>query len=87
MVSLAVFMLKIMVKWSVIKKNYVTRENMDYIRSMSYQCFSSYAITIKNAVFWDVTLRGSCKHQHFGGMYHLHLQGDKNRQDRNISSN
>jgi hypothetical protein len=24
---------------------------------------------MKNAVFWDVTPCGSCKNQHFGGMY------------------
>jgi hypothetical protein len=34
---------------------------------------------MKNAVFWDVTPRGSCKNQRFGGTwYHLH-QGDKNQ--------
>jgi hypothetical protein len=42
----------------------------------------------KNAVFWVVMLCGSCKNQRFGGTYHLHHQGDKNRQARNnISSN
>jgi hypothetical protein len=25
------------------------------------------AVTMKNAVFWDVTLRGSCKNRRFGG--------------------
>jgi hypothetical protein len=38
---------------------------------------------MKNAIFWDLTLCGSCKNQHFGGMYGLHHQGDKSRQARN----
>jgi hypothetical protein len=25
------------------------------------------AVTVKNAVFWDVTPCGSCKSRHFGG--------------------
>jgi hypothetical protein len=25
------------------------------------------AVTMKNAVFWDVTPRGSCKNRRFGG--------------------
>jgi hypothetical protein len=35
-------------------------------------------MTMKNAVFWDVTPCGSCKNRHFGGIYRLHHQGDKN---------
>jgi hypothetical protein len=34
---------------------------------------------VKNAVFWDVTLCGSCENRCFGGTYHLLHQGDKNR--------
>jgi hypothetical protein len=34
-------------------------------------------VTMKNAVFWDVTLCGSCKNQRFREMYHLHYQGDE----------
>jgi hypothetical protein len=33
--------------------------------------------SVKNAVFWDVMPRGSCKNQRFGGMEHLHHKGDK----------
>jgi hypothetical protein len=33
----------------------------------------------KNSVLWDVTPCGSCKNRRFGGTYHLHHQGDKNR--------
>jgi hypothetical protein len=40
-------------------------------------------LTVKNAVFWDVTPCGSCKNQCFGGTYRLHHQGDKNRRARN----
>jgi hypothetical protein len=25
------------------------------------------AVTMKNGVFWDVTVHGSCKNRHFGG--------------------
>jgi hypothetical protein len=35
------------------------------------------AVTMKNAVIWDVTPCGSCKNRHFGGKYRLH-HGDKN---------
>jgi hypothetical protein len=41
----------------------------------------------KNAVFWDFTPCGSFKSQRFGGTYRLHLQGEKNRRARNVSSN
>jgi hypothetical protein len=33
---------------------------------------------MKNAVFWAVTPRGSCKNRHFGGAYRLYHQGEKN---------
>jgi hypothetical protein len=46
------------------------------------------AVTTKNAIFLDVTPRGSCKNWRFRGMYRLHQQGNKNRRARNnISSN
>jgi hypothetical protein len=44
------------------------------------------AVTIKNAVFWDVTPRGSCKNGRFGGTYRLHHQGDKGRLAMKVSS-
>jgi hypothetical protein len=34
------------------------------------------AAAIKNAVFWDVTLCGSCKKRRFEGKISLHNQGD-----------
>jgi hypothetical protein len=45
------------------------------------------AVTMKNAVSWDVMPCGSCKNRRFGGMYRLHHQGDKNwRTGNNVSS-
>jgi hypothetical protein len=40
------------------------------------------AVTMKNGVFWDVTLCGSSTNRHFGGPHRFHLQGDKNRRVR-----
>jgi hypothetical protein len=46
------------------------------------------AVTMSNAIFWEVVPCGYCKNQHFGGTYRLHHQGDKNRRTRNnVSSN
>jgi hypothetical protein len=36
------------------------------------------AVTMKNAVFWDMALCRSCVNRCFGGMYRHHLQGRKN---------
>jgi hypothetical protein len=47
---------------------------------------SNLPFSMKNAVFWDDIPCGSNKNQHFGGMYCLHHQGDKNRRERNVSS-
>jgi hypothetical protein len=41
------------------------------------------AVTMKNAVFWDVTPCRSCVNRRFGGKYRLHLQGRKNSRERN----
>jgi hypothetical protein len=43
--------------------------------------------SLKNAVFWNMMPCGSCKMQHFRGAFHLHHQGRKIQQARNISSN
>jgi hypothetical protein len=37
------------------------------------------AVTVKNAVFWDVAPCRSCVNRRFGGTYRLHLQGRKIR--------
>jgi hypothetical protein len=38
------------------------------------------AVVIKNTVFWDITpCRLLSVNRRFGGIYHLHLQGRKNK--------
>jgi hypothetical protein len=37
---------------------------------------------IKNVIFWNVTLCGSCKNRRFGRRYRLHHQGGKNQRAR-----
>jgi hypothetical protein len=44
-------------------------------------------VSMKNAVFWNVTPYGSSKNRRFGGPYRHHHEGDKNRQAWKISSN
>jgi hypothetical protein len=40
-----------------------------------YVRFNTFtAVTLKNAVFWDVTLCDSCRKRRFGGIYRLHYQ-------------
>jgi hypothetical protein len=41
------------------------------------------AVTMKNAVIWDVTPCDFCKNQRFGVTYRLNHQGDKDRRARN----
>jgi hypothetical protein len=38
------------------------------------------AVTMKNAVFWDVAPCRSCVNRRFGGTYRLHLHGKKIRE-------
>jgi hypothetical protein len=45
------------------------------------------AVTMKNAVFWDVTSCGSCKNRRFEGTYRLHYQCEKKQRARNVSNN
>jgi hypothetical protein len=40
-----------------------TFNNITYVR---FEVFT--AVTVRNAIFWDVTLRCSCKNQRFRGM-------------------
>jgi hypothetical protein len=59
-------------------------ENMWKETVVTYVRFEIFkAVIMKNAIFWDVTLCGSCKKRHFAGMYHLHDQGEKNQRARN----
>jgi hypothetical protein len=48
-----------------------------YVDDVRFEVFT--AVTMKNCVFWDVTLCCSCKNQRFGGTWRLLHQGDKNR--------
>jgi hypothetical protein len=50
----------------------VVTVNINYVRFEV-----STAVTMKNAVFWDMMLCRSCVNQRFGGTYHFHLQGRK----------
>jgi hypothetical protein len=42
--------------------------------SLRFEVFT--VVTMKNVVFWDMILCGSCKNRHFRGTYHLHLLGE-----------
>jgi hypothetical protein len=41
-------------------------------------------VTVKNAVFWDMVPCRYCVNQHFGGTYHLHLQGKKSTSEEPV---
>jgi hypothetical protein len=47
------------------------------VRYVRFEVFTT--VTMKNAVFWDVTPCASCKNRRFGGIYRLLHQDDKNR--------
>jgi hypothetical protein len=51
--------------------------------AMNTDCYVRFdvfsAVTMKNGVFWNITLCGSCKNRRFGGTSRLLHQGDKNR--------
>jgi hypothetical protein len=42
-------------------------------------------VTIKNVVFWVVTLCSPRKNQRFGGTYRLNHQGENNQLNRTVS--
>jgi hypothetical protein len=58
-------------------KYYVILEYMimDKDHKVIFEVFM--AVTLKNAVFWDVMPCNSCVNRRFRGTYHLHLQGRK----------
>jgi hypothetical protein len=60
-----------------------------YIIQMIFYALNQIMNTLclKNAVFWNVTLCGSCKNRRFGGTERLHDQADRNRWNRNVSRN
>jgi hypothetical protein len=44
--------------------------------SVGFEVFTP--VTVKNAAFWDVALRGFIINWRFGGTYRLHLEGRRN---------
>jgi hypothetical protein len=64
----------------------VRNDVSDGRNNSEFEVFTS--VTIKKAVFWDVTPCVSCKNRLFGGVYRFRHQGDKNRRaSNNVSSN
>jgi hypothetical protein len=65
----------------------VNRYNMGLNNNYLHVGFEVFtAVTMKNAVFWEVAPCGFCKNQCFGGTC-LHLQGRKNpRAKKNVGS-
>jgi hypothetical protein len=56
--------------WKVVKERFLNI--IDFVR---FEVFT--AVTMKNAVFWDVAPCRSCVNRRFGGTYRLRLQGRK----------
>jgi hypothetical protein len=48
------------------------------VKFLRFEVFT--AVTMKNAVFWDVAPSRSCVNRRYGGTYCFHLQGGKNRE-------
>jgi hypothetical protein len=66
----------------------VTAAGVTELRSGNTQLEVFTALTMKNAILWDVMLCGSCKNRRFGGTFRFYRQGDKNRLPKNnVSSN
>jgi hypothetical protein len=66
----------------------INRGEYDILRTLDLNiiCVRSEvftAVTVKNAVFWDIAPCGSCKNGRFGGMHRLHHQSNKNQRARN----
>jgi hypothetical protein len=56
-----------------------------YDLAYNHPHFLRIRISIKNAIFWDVTPCRSCVNRRVGGTYRLHLQGRKIRERRTSS--
>jgi hypothetical protein len=60
---------------------YIKKHKFPPLFSCRSDCFVVFtAVTMKNAVFWDVAPSRSCVNRRFGGTYRLHLQGRKIRE-------
>jgi hypothetical protein len=70
--------------FSVVSSNVIYKhayQMIPYTGKMNVVRFEVFtAVTMKNAVFWDMTPCRSCVNRRFGGTYHLHLQGRKIRE-------
>jgi hypothetical protein len=71
------------------KEKVKKKERFWFMKKYDSVRFEVYAaVTMKNAVFWDVTPCSYCKNRRFGGRFCLHHQDDKNQRTRNrVSSN
>jgi hypothetical protein len=58
--------------WDIKSSLYLTA-NISHLR---YKQFSATAVSMKNAVFWNVMPYGSCKNRYFGGTYRFRHQDD-----------
>jgi hypothetical protein len=67
----------------------ITCHRRESSRVLVVRCEVFTTLTMKNAVFWDVTPCGSCKNRLFGGMCRrFHRQAEKNQRAReNVSNN
>jgi hypothetical protein len=74
---------------NLVLTNQTTTHGISEDNNLKYVRFEAFAVlTMKNAVFWDVTPCGSSKNRQFGGTYPLHHLDDKNLRARNnVSSN
>jgi hypothetical protein len=69
-------------------QKYLNTSNAHYNQLKELRFEVVMAVTMKNAVFWDVKPYGSCKDRRFGETYRIHHQGEKNqRTSNNVSSN
>jgi hypothetical protein len=67
--------------------NHQTPKNFpNILKSMKASLHAFTAVTMKNAIFWDVTPCSSCKNRRLVGTYCLHHQGEKNQQARTLSA-
>jgi hypothetical protein len=67
--------LKMHLRWERFVQNLCSVQFMNYVR---FEVFT--AVTMKNAVLWDVAPCRSCVNRRFGGTYRLQLQGRKIRE-------
>jgi hypothetical protein len=58
-----------------------TYETMNIRMQIKFEKFEVFtAVTMKNAVLWDVAQCSSSVNRRFGGTYRLHIQGRKIRE-------